>query len=71
MQCVVVSEVVVKDMFVCITPSHSHRVTFGNIKLHLSISLPKCKAVKIFLPKRHPAKNGCSLQDTIAREQTS
>ena len=30
-------------------PSHSHRVTFGNIELHLPVGLPEPKTVKFSL----------------------
>ena len=36
-QSLLVQCVVMKDLFVRIMPSHSHRVTFGNIIFHLSI----------------------------------
>ena len=39
--------------------SHSHNVTFGNIKLHLPIGLPKGKTVKIFLQNKSLTKNEC------------
>ena len=36
------------EEYVCV----DHRVTFGNIKLHLPISLPEPKTVKIFLQNK-------------------
>ena len=48
-------------------PSHSHRVTFRNIKLHLSIGLRKCKAVKIFLHNKTVLQRmNVHIQDTNA-----
>ena len=48
-QSLLMQSVVMNDLFVCVMPSHSYRVTFGNIELHLSLSLPEPKTVKIFL----------------------
>ena len=48
-QSLLMQSVVMNDLFVWVMPSHSHRVTFGNIELHLPIGLPKPKTVKIFL----------------------
>ena len=48
-QSLLMQSVVMNDLFVLVIPSHSHRVTFGNIELHLPIGLPESKTAKIFL----------------------
>ena len=48
-QSLLMQSVVMNDLFVWVMPSHSHRVTFGNIEHHLPIGLPEPKTVKIFL----------------------
>ena len=42
------------EEYVCVNnaKSFSHRMTFGNIKLQLPISLPERKTVKIFLKNK-------------------
>ena len=58
-QSLLVQRVVVKNLFV-------YRVTFGNIKLHLLIGLPKSKTFWIVLQNR-----SCKEQGTIICEQAN
>ena len=39
-QSLVVKGVIKENLFVMLMPSHSHRVTFGHIELHLPIGFP-------------------------------
>ena len=51
-------------------PSHSHRVTFGNIKFRLPIGFPKRKTVKIFLQNKTVLQRmNIPIQNTIVRER--
>ena len=64
---------VIKDnLFVMLMPSHSHRVTFGHIELHLPIGFPLSLASEVFLQyKTVLNRMNVSIQDTVVHEQAN
>ena len=61
---ILMQSVVMNDLFVWVMPSHSHKVTFGNIEL----GLPEPKPVKIFLRNKTVLQwMNVPIQDSIVR----
>ena len=64
--------VIKKNLFVMLMPSHSHRVTFGHIELHLPIGFPLSYASEVFLQyKTVLNRMYVSIQDIVVREQVN